>query len=177
MFSGQLPPYLEPRKFADQERVIEGEARVGDLPRLREYRDSQDQPVRVSLAFGRDEDGRGRVQGRVEATLILVCQRCLEPVHHPVVADVDLVLVWSEDQAKALPADLDPLLVTEERLSLAELLEEELLLALPLVALHDECPRPASTGSEPEPEGDPDDTQTNPDNPFAVLARLKGRRK
>ena len=91
--------------------------------------------------------------------------------------DVDLVLVWSEDQAKALPADLDPLLVTEERLSLAELLEEELLLALPLVALHDECPRPASTGSEPEPEGDPDDTQTNPDNPFAVLARLKGRRK
>ena len=177
MFSGQLPPYLEPRKFADQERVVEGEARVGDLPRLREYRDSQDQPVRVKLAFGRDDDGRGRVQGRVETTLILVCQRCLEPVHHPVAADVDLVLVWSEGQAKALPTHLDPLLVTEERVSLAELVEEELLLALPLVALHDECPRPASTGSEPEPEDDPDDTQTNSDNPFAVLAQLKGRRK
>ena len=123
MFSGQLPPYLEPRKFADQERVVEGEARVGDLPRLREYRESLDQPVRVRLAFGRDEDGRRRVQGRVETSLVLVCQRCLEPVQQEVAADVDLMLVWSEEQAKALPADLDPLLVTEERMTLAELVE------------------------------------------------------
>ncbi|HIK74872.1 MAG: YceD family protein [Alcanivorax sp.] len=175
MFSGQLPPYLEPRKFADQERVVEGEARVGDLPRLREYRESLDQPVRVRLAFGRDEDGRRRVQGRVETSLVLVCQRCLEPVQQEVAADVDLMLVWSEEQAKALPADLDPLLVTEERVTLAELVEEELLLAMPLVALHDQCPDPPpQSAGDP---GDQDDNQSDPDNPFAVLARLKGRRK
>lgn len=172
MFSGQLPTYLDPRKYADQERVIEGEARVGDLPRLREYRDSLNQPVRVRLAFGRDDDGRRRVRGRVETTLTLVCQRCLEPVDQAIVADVDLVLVWTEEQAKALPADLDPLLVTDERVTLAELLEEELLLAMPLVALHDECPR-----SPLDQSGSAEQENTKPDNPFAVLARIKGRRK
>ena len=142
---------------------------------MREYRESLDQPVRVRLAFGRDEDGRRRVQGRVETSLVLVCQRCLEPVQQEVAADVDLMVVWSEEQAKALPADLDPLLVTEERMTLAELVEEELLLAMPLVALHDQCPDPPpQSAGDP---GDQDDNQSDPDNPFAVLARLKGRRK
>ncbi|ASK34364.1 YceD family protein [Alloalcanivorax mobilis] len=172
MFSGQLPTYLDPRKYADQERVIEGEARVGDLPRLREYRESLDQPVRIRLAFSRDDDGRRHVRGRVETTLALVCQRCLETVESRIVADVDLVLVWTEEQAKALPADLDPLLVTGERMTLAEVLEEELLLALPLIALHDQCPN-----SPLEESGEADEEQIKPDNPFAVLARLKGRRK
>ena len=65
--------------------------------------------------------------------------------------------------------------VTDERMTLAELVEEELLLAMPLVALHDQCPDPP-----PQSAGDPgaqDDNQSDPDNPFAVLARLKGRRK
>lgn len=172
MFSGQLPTYLDPRKFADQERVIEGEARVGDFPRLREYRDSLDRPVRVALAFGRDDDGRRRLRGRIDTDLVLVCQRCLEPVDQKVSAQVDLVLVWSEEQAKALPADLDPLLVTGDRMPLADLVEEELLLAMPLVALHDQCPHPL-----PDESSDTVDDDTNPDNPFAVLARLKGRRK
>jgi uncharacterized protein len=172
MFSGQLPTYLDPRKYADQERVIEGEARVGDLPRLREYRDSLDQPVRIRLAFGHDDDGRRRVQGQVETVLTLVCQRCLEPVRQAIHAEVDLVLAWTEEQAKALPADLDPLLMSGERLVLAELLEEELLLAMPLVALHDECPHPPLN----QPSG-ADQEKTQPDNPFAVLAQLKGRRK
>ncbi|MCU5783884.1 hypothetical protein MA04_03184 [Alcanivorax balearicus MACL04] len=176
MFSGQLPPYLEPRKFADQERVIEGEARVGDLPRLREYRESQDQPVRVSLAFGRDEDGHRCVRGQVETTLVLICQRCLEPVHQRILANVDLTMVWSEEQAKALPAHLDPLLVTEERLPLAAVLEEELLLAMPLVALHDQCPNPLPDTRDDGEDGEGRD-KDNPDNPFAVLAQLKGRRK
>lgn len=168
MFSGQLLPFLDPKKFADQERVIEGEARVGDFPRLREYRESLDQPVRVKFAFGRDGDGRRRLKGRVETNLALVCQRCLELVDQDIVATVDLVLVWSEDQAKALPADQDPLLVIGDRMLLTDLVEEEVLLAMPLVALHDQCPNPL-----------PDDSGEAHDdiNPFAVLARLTGRRK
>ena len=82
------------------------------------------------------------------------------------------MLVWTEEQAKALPADLDPLLVTGERMTLAEVLEEELLLALPLIALHDQCPN-----SPLDESGEADEEQIKPDNPFAVLAHLKGRRK
>jgi len=171
MFSGQLLPYLDLRKFSDQERVIEGEAQVEDFPRLREYRDSLDQPVRVALAFCRDDDGRRRLQGHIQTRLILVCQRCLEPVEQDITAAVDLVLVWSEGQAKALPAELEPLLVVDDRMPLSDLVEEELLLAMPLVALHDQCPRPLPDGSGEREE------DTDSDNPFAVLAHLKGRRK
>ena len=51
MFSGQLPQFLDPRKYADQGRIVEGQLTVGDLPRLQEYRESLDQPVAISLAF------------------------------------------------------------------------------------------------------------------------------
>lgn len=176
MFSGQLPPYLDLRKFSDQERVIEGDARVGDFPGLREYHDSLGQPVRVELAFVRDEDGRRRLRGCIETCLTLTCQRCLEPVEQKVNARVDLVLVWGEGQAKALPPDLEPLLVQDDRMPLSDLVEEELFLAMPLVALHDPCPQPLPEPGAPK-ESEGTGGGTGSDNPFAVLAQLKGRRK
>ncbi|EKF75209.1 hypothetical protein A11A3_04495 [Alcanivorax hongdengensis A-11-3] len=171
MFSGQLPQFLDPRKYADQGRVLEGQLTVADLPRLQEYHDSLDQPVTVSLAFGRDEEGHRRIEGEVSTTMVLTCQRCLEPVSYPITAHIDVALVWGEDQAKALPERLDPWLVGDEPMVLAELVEEELLLAMPLVALHDPCPT-----SLPQESGE-DEKQENADNPFAVLAQLKGRGK
>ncbi len=108
MFSGQLPQFLDPRKYADQGRVVEGQLTVGDLPRLQEYRESLDQPVAISLAFDRDEEGHRRIEGEVSTVLVLPCQRCLEPVNYSVTARIDVALVWNEDQAKALPERLDP---------------------------------------------------------------------
>lgn len=173
MFSGQLPQFLEPRKYADQGRVLEGQLSVKDLPRLREYRDSLHKPVEVSLAFGRDDEGHGCIEGEVSTRLVLPCQRCLESVDFPVRAIINMALVWSEDQAKALPERLDPWLMSGETLYLTDLLEEELLLAMPLVALHDLCPKPLPHDNH----GGEDDEPENADNPFAVLAQLKGRGK
>ncbi len=170
MFSGQLPPYLEPRKFADQERVVEGEARVGDLPRLREYRESLDQPVRVSLAFGRDEDGRRRVQGRVETSLVLVCQRCLGTVGFDISSQFNIGLVFSDEQAKHLPKRLEPVEMDENgQLDLWEVVEDEILLNLPEFPMHPEgeC-RMYKSESDNEPEAD-----VKKENPFDVLAKLK----
>ena len=102
---------------------------------------------------------------------MLPCQRCLEPVSYSVTAHIDVALVWNEDQAKALPGRLDPWLVGEERMVLTDLIEEELLLAMPLVALHDPCPT-----ALPQDRGEPEKHE-NADNPFAVLAKLKGQGK
>ena len=171
MFSGQLPQFLDPRKYADQGRVVEGQLTVGDLPRLQDYRESLDQPVAISLAFGRDEEGHRRIEGEVSTKLVLPCQRCLEPVTCDVQATINVALVWNEDQAKALPERLDPWLIDDEPMVLTDLLEEELLLAMPLVALHDPCPT-----ALPHDSGEPE-KQENADNPFAVLAQLKGQGK
>ena len=148
MFSGQLPQFLDPRKYADQGRIVEGQLTVADLPRLQDYHDSLDQPVNLSLAFGRDEEGHRRIEGEVSTILVLPCQRCLEPVTCDIKANINV----------------EPMVLTD-------LLEEELLLAMPLVALHDPCPT-----ALPQDSGKPE-KQENADNPFAVLAKLKGQGK
>lgn len=177
MFSGQLPHYLEPRKLARQGGEISGHTTVAALPRLAEFRSSQDSVVRARLAFEQDDDGHHCIRGEVHTELELCCQRCLEPVRYEVTARVDLALVWSEDQARALPQHLDPWLASDEKMVLAELLEEELLLALPLVATHEHCPEPldnpAAAITADRNNGDEGSEKPERDNPFAVLERLK----
>ena len=168
MFSGQLPHYLEPRKQAMQGGELSGQTTVGALPRLAEYRHSQDSPVKVELRFERDQDGRYLVRGRIDTRLHLTCQRCLELVECDVSAQVELALVWSEEQIASLPERYDPWLMTDDKLVLADMLEEELLLALPLAPVHEICPEPL-----PTPEADETEAQDKADNPFAVLAGLK----
>ncbi|MDF1629555.1 MAG: YceD family protein [Alcanivoracaceae bacterium] len=170
MNSGQLPSFLEPRKLADQEAEIKGQTTVARLPRLAEFRHSQDEIVEVALRFGRDEERRQQVTGTVKTRLQLTCQRCLELVQTAVQANVALVMVYDEEQIKALPEHLDPWLVTDERITLSELLEEELLLALPLVAMHEQCPVVLHKSAEPAAA-----VESKRDNPFAVLAQLKSR--
>lgn len=172
MFSGQLPHYVEPRKLAQQGGEISGQTTVGALPRLAEFRHSQQSPVSASLRFSRDGDGYQVIEGEIETRLHLVCQRCLELVEQPVVARVALAMVWNEEAIAALPSYYEPWLLNDEKLMLTDLLEEELLLALPLAPVHEQCPvkLPNSAG-EPATENE----KSNADNPFAVLASLKTR--
>jgi uncharacterized protein len=176
MISGQLPQFLEPRKLADQEADIKGQTIVSRLPRLAEFRDSQDEPVEVALRFGRDEERRQCVNGTIKTVLSMTCQRCLEPVRCPVEAKVSLVMVYDEEQIKALPDHLDPWLVKDDKIILSELAEEELLLALPLVAMHEQCPTVLHPSAASPAAAESNDSQESKrDNPFAVLAQLKSR--
>ena len=101
------------------------------------------------------------------------CQRCLQPVALPLEFGHWLRFVRGEDEAARLDADSESdVLDLPRQLDLRELIEDELLLVLPLVPRHETCPRPLpmSTGEEdvqPEPEA----------HPFAVLAQIKGRGK
>ena len=78
-----------------------------------------------------------------EAQLALVCQRCLQPVHAALQAHRSFQFVAGEEQAAAIDADSeDDVLALTRTLDLIELLEDELLLALPLVPRHDACTQP-----------------------------------
>lgn len=126
--------------------------------------------VKASLRGFRDDSGHHRIEGSVEARLYLTCQRCLQPVAADICAHVDLVLVWSQEAARELPEELDPWLVDEGQTDVAPLLEEEILLALPLVALHASCQPPANPA-----QGEGVDERNQQENPFSVLAELKKR--
>ena len=99
---------------------------------------------------------------------MLVCQRCLGPVEAVLDADRSFLFVAGEDAAAALDADSeDDVLALTRSLDLRELVEDELLLALPLVPRHEECPEPL------EVPPDADAPVEEKKNPFAVLAALK----
>jgi len=172
MNSGQLPLHIEPRKFADHDTRIGGNIALSSLSRLADYQGAPETQVEVELHFYHEiASGNRVVKGSISTELELECQRCLEPLSFPVHTTVNLIMVWSEEQAQSLPESHDPWLITEEKMSVPALLEDEILLTLPVVALHDECP--ASLPVVPEPEGFAQPKAA--DNPFAVLASLKNK--
>jgi uncharacterized protein len=106
---------------------------------------------------------------KAQASLRLECQRCLQPVQTDLDLDRSFHFVSGEDAAAQLDADSeDDVLALTRALDLRELVEDELLLALPLVPRHPVCPAPLIA------PGDAQDAEVaDPVNPFAALAVLK----
>lgn len=99
------------------------------------------------------------------------CQRCLQPVTLPLSLQRSLRFVRSEEEAAQLDAESeDDVLVLEHAFDLRSLVEDEFLLALPLVPRHEQCPQPLHAPAQPEEEVAPER-----ENPFAALARLRRR--
>lgn len=170
-----LPRQADPRKFAQQGITLSGEVPVAALPRILDAINGDDaqKPVQVTLAFGISEEGKRVMTSHVAAELSLECQRCLEPVTVPVEAQTTLAIVWNEEQAKALPKHLEPWQVGEGQADLYAVVEEELLLALPVVAYHEHaCIDDALLSS-----GEPLVEEAPKKNPFHILEQLKGSPK
>ena len=103
------------------------------------------------------------------AAITRECQRCLQPVALDLTVDRWFRFVADEATAAALDADSeDDVLVLSRHFDLAELIEDELLLALPLVPKHEPCPQ------APTAIVDDADVDVAP-HPFAALAALKQR--
>lgn len=106
------------------------------------------------------------------STVWLTCQRCLQPLAESLVVDRRLRFVRDEAQAEALDAESeDDVLAMPRWLDARELIEDELLLALPLVPRHGQCPQALPMSVEAD-EGPADAADERP-NPFAVLKSLK----
>jgi len=109
----------------------------------------------------------------INTSIALTCQRCMQPVLMPLEVDQWYRFVATEGIAMAQDdASEEDLLVMEPLFDLLALLEDELLMALPLVPMHEQCPESPSQASQPLQEKDEDETAGKP-NPFAVLAQLK----
>lgn len=163
--SASLPQQIDVRRFAEAGRQLQGEIQLQDCPRLTQAVACGAGPFSIQLEFDKRPDGQATVTGAVSGQVKMNCQRCLELVTLALDSEVSLGVVADETEAEFLPDDLDPLIV-EGDIDLVELVEDELLLALPLVPLHDDCEAPVSTGQS-------ESQQNVRDNPFAVLASLK----
>ena len=170
------PPWSKP---LDVDRLSEAEADIdfavplAELPRLRAQLASVAGEVHGRVHFRRMA-GIAVAELTLNGTARLLCQRCLEPMDVSVEVTTEVGLAAAEADVSRVPEELEPVLAPEGRISVGELVEEELLLTLPIVPLHADgeggacvvadAPPPATDGHEAEVQ-----------RPFAQLAELLKR--
>lgn len=162
-----LPERGDPLRLAELDRAFEGELPLEAFRRLAGSIEQARDSAWYRLRFERDRKGRAWVHGRVRTSLPLTCQRCLGAFGFPVERQWRLALIREPAEEALLAEGEDAFLVTDPGMRLAELVEDELILALPLVPLHadyERCTLPENPAAdEPEPEA----------GAFAELVRLR----
>lgn len=161
--------------YCEQGRYLTGELALDSLPRLNELVYKCNGSVQVDFTFGIDETSAERkiryVKGTLTATLELICQRCLEPMVWQIDKPVFLGLSKFDNELEELPDHYDPYLTDKGIIVLADLVEQELILSLPLIAKHklEDCPASDYvTKADDQPAAD-----VQKPNPFEVLKDLK----
>jgi uncharacterized protein len=170
----RLPHQIDPFRLAEAGAQLNGNLPLRQFQRLRQILADDSGEIAVNLDFEVDELGVPIVLGSVSSNLILTCQRCLGEFAFPV--DVEIALAWvkTTQEADKLPLRYEPYVVEETPLLLNDVIEDELLLALPQIPMHEEAECSASklvkrankVTNEPEQKG----------NPFSVLAKLKSEK-
>ncbi len=160
-----LPAVVDPIKLADSGTRLTGQLPVKDMSRLRALCLDESDKVSIDLSFERSGDrALGRMQGTIVAGLQVVCQRCLEKMTLVLRAESSVILIRAQDREDIIARDTDSLVV-DGPILLSNIVEDELLLAMPMVPMHDidECLA-----------GEYRHRQERP-NPFSVLGELKHR--
>jgi uncharacterized protein len=158
-------PYLE---LARQGARVVRSVQADELTRLAEIAPGRG-ALNVEMSFDLDAQGRPWVAGSARVVLEATCQRCLEQFDHAMQADFALCIVQDPDVASALAEDVDVLVADLETVTIAAVVEDELILGLP-ERLCRETPCPYAPVLE-YPAGEV--TEPSHDNPFQVLSVLK----
>lgn len=150
---------------------------MAQLPRLVAWLPDDQSEVMLAyeLRFFRDESRALLASVRIEGVAQLPCARCLAPMMVPLAGQSVVQFVFSEAQAERVPDEYEPVMLDADgQVSLIDLIEEEAIMALPSVAMHEARCAPAWQESvEPEVES----SASTRENPFAVLADRLGSGK
>lgn len=169
------PPWSKPLdidRLADGEADIDFAVPLAELPRLRSQLASVDGSVRGRVHFTR-EAGIVVADLTMSGAASLECQRCLHAMTEPVDSAVRVALITAEADASRVPEHLEPMLAPGGRVTVGELVEEELLLALPIVPLHAQASECAVAVDAPAVSAEAPEQTTQ--RPFAQLDKLLKR--
>lgn len=131
-----IPEFLDFVQKADHGAVIKGVWPLNRMSRFAAMLHHDGGVVEVDLQFGRHGKLR-TLSGALSADLAVTCQRCLQAMQYPLQTRLSLALIKDDAQAESLPDEFEPLLLEAEDVNLPEVIEDELLLALPLVLVHE----------------------------------------
>lgn len=169
------------KELSARAAVVERRLGAEQLPRLQEAGGLKGTRIDALLRFG-TFGGRTTVDVRVAGNAVVTCQRCLQACEWPVDETAQVMVVRDEDED--VPGGYEPFVGSPEHLSLAAVIEEQLLLALPLVPMHaadDARCLAAGTNVEPlvpsaAPEAGAPPAAVEKQTPFANLRELLERK-
>ena len=138
--SGSLHAWYSLRdleSLADRGVTLRGELAIEVLTRLKGLLHSDAGSVSATLDFEQRTDGWLGVELDYRAAVDLVCQRCLEPFRHELADNVNVVMADAAALPAATPEGFEPFELVDGRFQPAELIEDELIVAIPLVPKHE----------------------------------------
>jgi len=174
----RLPVSIDPVRFAKAQRLCSGVINLRDLKRLCESMTSDQGVAKADLRFFSDEECKTVIELKLKTELSLSCQRCLGTVKLLINTCHYLSPVKGLEEAELLPSYLEPVWLEEDNLiNPLVLIEDDLLLSIPLVPMHEEFDSECVTIPK-ELELDDLDLKIGAgacqsENPFAVLVNLK----
>lgn len=168
----KLPIEIDPFRLAKNGLILEGELDLKNMSRLSGSLQNNDGKVHVKMSFDVDNVlGTPFMNGEFTTTLPLLCERCSELFLHDVDIKCSLAMVNSERKVEGLAEQYEPWVIdNDDPVLLSSIVEDELILAIPLVPKHEHSCLPAEAWVS----GDEiDEDVEKKASPFAVLAALK----
>ena len=164
--SPDLPLTIEPKRLARKGETIAGQYAIHDMQRLGGLLHDQSGQIIFRLEFTHDTDQKiSYIMGSIQANLNIICQRCLGSMELLIDNRVYLGVIFDQADAYQLPDECEPLITGEESINLSSLIEDEVILALPIAAMHKDNECKAT-------ELLTEINDTKKDSPFSVLKSL-----
>ncbi len=168
--SEHFPDQISPLQFARSGKSLQHQFPIGQFERACSLLVSERGELDITLQFGRDHAGISTLQGRLEAVVQLGCQRCMEPMDITIESAFSMALIEDESEEEQIPESYEALLDDDKSFSLLNFIEDELILAIPVVASHaaDQCSATQFLQDSVELEIAPEKR-----NPFQILKQLR----
>ena len=150
-------------EFSRNAKVLRGKIAAADLQRLRDYLHSADGVIEYELGGAVDPEGKSLLHLVIKGKLYLKCQRCLEALEHDVDLVSDLLLIENQQEFPEITEENEAVdcILAQAEMDVLALLEEDIILKLPISPRHGTCSVTGHAGGEVSP------------SVFAPLAALK----
>lgn len=122
--------------LAARKAVLSAAIQLDEMSRLSDLVEVNAGSVDVRLAFDFGESALLTLQLRYATEVVLVCQRCLETMPFRIDGDVEFGILPEASREACMPAGVEPMILNGERLCPQQLIEDELIVSLPLVPKH-----------------------------------------
>ena len=155
-------PIIDALGFAQKTQSQDLRLKLADLPRLTDVSAIVNDVVQANVTGGIQHDGKSFIELKILSGLTLTCQRCIGLFDFQINSRSRFIITPTEDELVEISQEAQDInmMLAENELDLIEFVEDELLLALPMVPLHEEgdCERPQLL-----------DEQSDPTNQFSGL--------